>query len=78
LDDIRRPFDDHDAAIANASAIGAAMEARTAATGSIGGAEARNGASQQDCSEQVFHVFSRFLAARRRDLELSQGDLNRA
>jgi hypothetical protein len=70
FDHNRRPLDHHDAAIANAPAIGATMETRTAAAGSIRGAEARNGASQQNCSEKVFHFFSRLLAARRRDLDL--------
>jgi len=56
--DHRGPFDHDDAAIGDASAIGTAMESRAASAGGVRGAEARDGACQQNCCEKVFHVFS--------------------
>ena len=54
---------DHGAAIGAASAIGAAMEAKAATAGGIGGAETRERAGNQCCREQVLHVFSLLAAA---------------
>ena len=64
LDHAGRHHDD--AAVGTASAIGAAMEAGTAALGGIGGAKARERARNQNQSEKLFHVFSLDWAALRR------------
>jgi hypothetical protein len=52
-----RSLDDHDASIGLASAIGTAIEARTASAGGIGGAKAGNRAGKKNCGEKVLHVF---------------------
>jgi hypothetical protein len=58
LDHDAGPLDHNHFAIGNASLIGAAMEAGAASAGGIGGAKARDGACNHNCSEKIFHVFS--------------------